>query len=187
MLMWINLMTQESHIKSKVTDVISRKLATPSPSESPTEQNGSKQATLEYKSISPWSSFLYNQHQTSSPYSTFFENSLHGTHYDSSYQSVGSECFSNFSTPDTSKPPSRFGDHHFDNSHLMYSDSSLNFSDSSSFTSPGRIVPISSPTITSSNHGKVYSVLYRPDLIKLSSMKNKKKSTTSDHLDPEMF
>ena len=43
MLMWINLMTQESHIKSKVTDVISRKLATPSPSESPTEQNGSKQ------------------------------------------------------------------------------------------------------------------------------------------------
>ena len=192
MLMWINLMTQESHIKSKVTDVVSRKLVTPSPLESPTEQNGSKQATLECKSISPWSSFLYNQHQTSSPYSTFFENSLHGTHYDSSYQSVGSECFSDFSTPDTYRPPSSFGDHHFDNSHLMYSDSSLNFNDSSSFTSPGRIVPISSPpyrspTIPSSNHGKVYSVLYRPDLIKLSSLKNNRKSTNSDHLDPVVF
>ena len=42
MLMWINLMTQESPIKSKVTDVISRKLSNPSPSESPTEQNGRK-------------------------------------------------------------------------------------------------------------------------------------------------
>ena len=31
------------------------------------------------------------------------------------------------------------------------------------------------------------SVLYRPDIIELSSMKNKKKSTTSDHLYPEVF
>ena len=61
MLMWINLMTQESPIKSKVPDVISRKLSTPSPSESPTEHNGSKQATPVYTSISPWCSFLYNQ------------------------------------------------------------------------------------------------------------------------------
>jgi hypothetical protein len=54
MLMWINLITQESHIRSEVSDVISRKLSTPSPSETPTEQNGSKQATPEFKSISPW-------------------------------------------------------------------------------------------------------------------------------------
>ena len=175
MLMWINLMTQESHIRSEVSDVISWKLSTPSPSETPTEQNGSKQATPELTSTSPW-----NQPQTSLPYSTFFENSS-----SSSYPSLGSECFSDFSTP--SRPPSRLSDHH-----LIYSDVSLNFNDSSSLTSPGRIVPIStqpyrSPTIPSSNHGKVYSVLYRPDLIKLSSMKNKKKSTTSDHLDPVVF
>ena len=60
MLMWINLMTQEGHIKSEVSDVISRKLSTPSHSETPTEQNGSKQATPEFASISPWSIFLYN-------------------------------------------------------------------------------------------------------------------------------
>ena len=142
MLMWINLITQESHIRSEVSDVISRKLSTPSPSETPTEQNGSKQATPEFTSISPWSSFFYNQPQTSSPYSTFFENSS-----SSSYPSLGSECFSDFSTP--SRPPSRLSDHH-----LIYSDVSLNFNDSSSLTSPGRIVPIStqphrSPTIPS--------------------------------------
>ena len=94
MLMGINLMTQESPIRAEVSDVISRKLSTPSPSETPTEQNGSKQATPEFTSISPWSSFLYNQPQTSSPYSTFFENSS-----SSSYPSLGSECFSDFSTP----------------------------------------------------------------------------------------
>ena len=68
MLMWINLMTQEGPIRSEVTDVISGKLSTPSPSETPTEENGSKQATPEFTSISPWSSFLYNQPQTSWPY-----------------------------------------------------------------------------------------------------------------------
>ena len=180
MLTWINLMTKESPIKSEVTNVISKKLSTPSPPETPSEQNGRKEATPEFTISNPWSSFLYNQPRTSSPYSKFFENNFHGTNYEFvSYPSLSSECFSDLSTPDTSRPPSRFSDHHFDNSHLMYSDISLNFNDSSSLTSPGRIVsinsqPYRSPTIPSSNHGKVYSVLYRPDLIKLSSMNNKK-------------
>ena len=71
MVMWINLMTQESPIKSEVTNVISKKLSHPSPPETGTEQNGRKQATPEFTTSSPWSSYLYNQPRTYSPYSTF--------------------------------------------------------------------------------------------------------------------
>ena len=48
MLMWINLMRHESHIKSEVTEVISRKLLTPSHLEV---------ATQEFTNISPWTRY----------------------------------------------------------------------------------------------------------------------------------
>ena len=79
-------MTQESPIKSKVTDVISRKLSNPSPSESPTEQNGRKKPI-------PVVSYTINPTHT-----CLIQHSLHGTHYDfSSYPRLGSESFSDFS------------------------------------------------------------------------------------------
>jgi hypothetical protein len=183
-------MTKESPIKSEVTNVISKKLSTTSSSPSPSEQNGRKQATPEFTTSSPWSSFLYNQPRTSSPYSTFFDSSPHGSNHDySSYRSVNSDCFSDFSTPDTSRPSSRSSDHHFSSNHPIYSDISHNCTNSASLTSPGRIIPINStpfrsPAIPRPNQGKVFSVLYRPDLIKLSSGKHRKKPSSSDHLYP---
>ena len=54
-------MTQDSDVKPEVTSVISKKLSPLSPEEAATEQNGGKQATEEFTTISPWSSFLYNQ------------------------------------------------------------------------------------------------------------------------------
>ena len=122
MVMWINLMTQDSHFKSEVTSLISSKLSTPSPPETSPEQNGRKKSIQEFTNISPWSSFLYNQPRTSSPYSTFFDNSPHGSNHEySSYPSLDSDCFSDFSTPDTSRPSSRLSDHHFISNHLTYS------------------------------------------------------------------
>jgi hypothetical protein len=193
MLMWVNLMTQDSPIKPEVSSVICKNLVTPSPPETPSEQNVRTKATPEFTTSSPWSSYLYNQPRTSSPYSTFFDNSLHGSNHDySGYPSVNSDCFSDFSTPDTSRPSSRLSNHHLNSNHPTYSDLSLNYTDSASLTSPGRIIPINStpcrsPTIPRPNQGKIFSVLYRPDLIKLSFGKNRKKFSSSDYLYPEVI
>ena len=69
-------------------------------------------------------------------------------------------AFSDFSTPDTSRPSSRISDHHFISNHLRDSDISLAYTDTSSLTSPGRIIPIistpfRSPTIQRPEHVKV--------------------------------
>jgi len=197
MVMWINLMTQESPKKEEVADLLKRKLSTPSPLKTPPKQNSREQATTDFSLTSPWSSYLYTP-QTSTPYSAFFNTSpglrSSDSHDYSSNASMSIDCFSDSSTPDISSPTSRLSDIRFINNHQTHPDISVIYPDTPSLTSPGRIIPVTisspqfrSPTIARPGNGKVFSVLYRPDLIKLSSVKNRKKSSDSEQLHPVMY
>merc|ERR1711970_1453835 len=165
MLLWLNLMTQNS---------------------TATTQNSTARTEPRIQQSSPWSGYLYNQ-------------PLHRTSRAHSYTS---DYYSNTTTPEPSRPSSRQSDQDYsqysrpssqqsDNFYYKTTPSQTNSCPStpqnyrrnidifpSCITKPGAIPPASSyqpKTTTPSN--TIYSLLYKPDLIKLSSPRIVRRAT----------
>lgn len=160
MLIWISIMTENSP-KMEKDDLEST-------------------STSSDSQPSPWSSYLYTtpSYSPTSPYSSFF--TLNST----SQHEHSNDYLSDISTPDVSRCSSRLSDHH---PPTHCSSHSIAPFQTPPLTSPGRIFPCHrTPPIAPGTNGGVFSDLYRPDLLQLSSVRSKKNEKLNDHLMPVM-